>query len=483
MNKTKIYIIVLSILLLIQTIAFILFNLYYNDKKFKKFVEKEIFQRFKKADESLVTNKIDILELQSYRIYGNIGNENLSSVKFDNNRFYFLATKVNGNLEDIWLFSTDIDGTITKEILLGKKNLSESGNSFDIHQENIYIAGEITKEKNSELWIIKLSNFIVEWDIILRSKEANTSPIIKKLSNGDIVVAFSTKNINTNALSLATFRITREGDITNITIFTGSNRETPMYILELTNGDYWIVGESKSYGFGETDIFILSFDNNDNVKWFKIIGTKFAESPSYLIQMDDSILISTLARHFSLIKINLEGNIESVKKYINGSISSLFKLGSTIIATGTIFDPYSPNNIFIFEADTNLNMLWEEFFSFNYDETPYNIIGNNNLIYLTGTSYNDKTLRDIWFVKLKKTTNILLTNSISNLIDAKIEMNQTNIGNETIINIPISSTNKVLFEIDSNYGLPKAIKERFKKEIEETKKRKSKSSRTSKKKM
>ncbi len=489
MNKSKIYIILLSVLLVIQTIALVLSNLYYNDKKFKKFVDKEIFSKLEissKLKKTNGNNNIQINEIQSYRIYGNVDDDNLSQVKFENNKLYFLATKVNSknqNLGDIWIFKTDTDGTIIKETIIGEKNVNEVANGFDIHEENVYVAGEIKKGKNSELWIIKLTNLSIEWDIVVKSKEINTSPILKRLSNGDLIVAFSTKNINTNAISLGVFRITKEGEITNIQIFIGSNRETPLYIIELTNGDYWIVGDSKSYGFGETDIFVLSFDKNGEVKWFKVLGTKFAESPSYVTQLEDGILISTLGKHFSLLKLNLEGNVETVRIYLNGNISSTFKLGTNILSTGTIFDPYSPNNIFVFESDINMNLLWEEFFSFNYDETPYSIFANKNFIYVVGTSYNDKTLRDIWLVKLKKLTNVVLTNSISNLILKEIEINQTNVGNEIITNIPISATNKTVFEIDSVYSLPKSLKERFEREIKENQKSKYKKtkSKTSKK--
>lgn len=453
-----------------------MFGLYYNDKNFRKFVDQNVIPIFSpKTTEE--TNKVMINEIYSYRIYGSSEDDNLASISFQDNKIFYLANKVKNNKGNIWLFSIDSDGTTSKEITLGQKDVDENATSLYINQENIYLTGEITKNNTPFVWIVKLTNFSYEWDLVVESKEKNVSPIINKLANGTIVVAFSTKAVNTNALSVAITHITPQEDITNILVFTGEIKDTPMSIVEFSNGEYWIIGESKSFGFGETDIFIISFNKNNTIKWFKIFGTKLSESPSSILKVQDGIIISTTAKHFSLIKINTNGEIEWTKKYSTGGISSLYQFNNHIFATGTIYDPYSPNNIFVFEADENFNILWEEFYSFNYDETPYGIFVDSNFIYIGGTSYNDKTLRDLWLVKLKRGTNIPISNT-NTLLNISTEIFSKDIPLDIITNIPITATNRGPIWISTTKKFPATISKRFEEEIKakklEEKKSKSK---------
>ncbi|MEN2998428.1 MAG: hypothetical protein ABDH28_05275 [Brevinematia bacterium] len=478
MVKLKLTVVLLSVLLIFQTIAFVLFGLYYNDKNFRSFVEKGVFPVVFGSTQTTSTNSLQINEVYSYRIYGDENEDNLSVIRFERDKSYFLGSKSKGGSEDIWFFAVDRDGIIVKDIFLGKKGENEVGTSFDTSGNTIYLSGEVADvvKKVSGIWVVKLTNFSPEWDILLRGGGRNTSPVVKKLSGEDVVVAFSSQAITSNALSLGLVRISKYGDFSNVLIFPGSSRETPISVVELTNGDCWLIGESKSFGFGETDIFIVSIGKDGRVKWFKVFGTKFAESPSSAVSLGDGVVVSTSAKHFSLLKINLDGKIEWVKKYLNGSISSLHLLDKNLIATGTIFDPYSPNNIFIFEANENFEILWEESYSFSYDETPYAVFADKNFIYVGGTSYNDKTLRDIWFVKLKRATNVTTAKVTNTLVEYSGEINQVDVPLDIVTNISISSTNRVVFDVSSVFGLPLGLKNRFEKEkmskkLEEKKKR------------
>lgn len=477
MNKLKFVVILLSILLFVQTVLFILFALYYNDKKFRNFVDDNILNP--KKEGTTQTNTLLINELFSYRIYGDVKDDSIYYERFVKGKSYFVGSKVGkNNLSDIWFFVIDRDGSIVKDLVVGKDEFDEVGLNFDVDGDKIYLSGEIYSRNEKSVYLLKITNFSIEWDLVLKSvSRKDVSPIVKTLKNGDIILSFSTEGIVSNVLSLAVVRISRNGDFTNVMVLTGSLKETPLSIVEFDNSEYWIVGESKSFGFGETDILILSF-KNDNLNWAKVYGTKFAETPNFVLKVDDGVIISTPARHFSLVKVKTNGDIEWIKTYKNGSISSLFKFGDSFFATGTMFDPYTANNIFVFETDTNFNIRWEEFYSFSYDEMPYSISVDSNFIYISGTMYNEKTLKDVWFVKLKRLTNVVISNAISNLTDYTGEVLSKHIDNISVTNIYISSTNPSIFNVSSFYSMPQGLKKRFDKEqiarkkIEKDRKRK-----------
>ncbi|MCX8028736.1 MAG: hypothetical protein N2712_01950 [Brevinematales bacterium] len=466
MFKWKLAVVILSILLVIQTVLFISFSLYYNDRNLKKFIDEIILPK----KEKLTTNDImQINEIFSYRVYGDISDDNLYYSKFVKDKFYFLGGRVSKNgFNDIWFFNVDRDGSIVSNMMLGKDKYDEVGLSLDVYKDFVYITSELQNPGRNinGVWILKLTNMVPEWDILIRTASKSVSPICKVLKSGDVILSFSTTSLISNILSLVVIRVSKSGDFRKALVISGTLKETPVRIVEFNSGKYWIIGESKSFGFGETDIFIVSFATNDEIEWFKVYGTKFAETPNYVLQLDDGVIVTTSARHFSAIKIDTNGNIIWTKIYKNGSISSIFKFQDSLFATGTIFDPYSYKNIFVFEADYNLNIKWEEFYSFSYDEMPYEIFVETNFIYVLGTMYNDKTQRDVWFVKLKRMTNLVMSNSISNVQEYSGEILVKDVSDFTFTNILISSTNDSIFEISSIYNLPSSISERFKIERE-----------------
>jgi|GEM_PF-3154665 len=464
--KLKI-VIILSILLVIQSLLFVSFILYYNDKNFKGFVDENVFSKKSKS----VNNEKETAEVNDiyfYKTFGSKDNENVYNFKVIDDKIFIVGSKESQSRSSLLLLNFDVLGNIANEFYLGYKSTNFEGISITTFQSNLLVGGDVTVDQNSDIYLSLISNDSILWDIVLGSDKSEISPVVSTLKDGNVFIAFGTKCLNNDAYELAFTTLDKSGDIKNLHVMRGGVKDLPIAIVELSNR-IWVIGETKTFGNGASDILIISFSNYF-VEWVKTIGTKDFESPTSALVQNDGVLISVNSPRFSVLKLDFDGNIKWVKRYKKGSVVAITSVSNGILAIGPIADPYSINNLFLLETDSEFNVTTEEFFSFNYNELPVGVWGDGIYTYIIGTSYFDATKNDIWIVKLKKITNIYMSNAQENIETfTNTVLSVSNI-NVEITNFTISSTNRSPFYLYSIHGLPTSLDKRFKEEEEEFKK-------------
>jgi hypothetical protein len=462
--KLKVAVIVLSILAVLQFILFVSSILYYNDKNFKKFVDENIFGKRQDRSSRLAEGSTKINDIYFYKTLGGKENENVYSFKITNDRIFITGNRENKNRTELLLLSLDSSGNLYEELYLGRGNTNFEGTTLAIFQSNILVAGDLTVESNSDIYLVLISNSLPIWDIVIGSERNEISPVVSTLRDGKVVIAFGTKALNSDAYELAFTVMNKKGDIKDISVIRGGVKDLPTAILEVSN-KVWIIGETKTFGFGASDILIVSLSNYF-IEWVKVIGSKDFESPMSAISVDDGVLISVNSPRFSVLKVDFDGNIKWVKRYRNGNVTAMTQVSNKILSIGPIANPYSINNLFILETDTEFNPTVEEFYSFNYNELPVGVWSDGTYTYIVGTSHFEATKNDIWIAKLKKMTNIESVEVQTNVeLVTNLILSVSNI-NVEVTNFIVSYTNQYPFYLYSISGLPDALSERFEKEKE-----------------
>ncbi len=462
--KLRVAVIVLSILAVLQFVLFMSSILYYNDRNFKRFVDENVFGKKPSKASEVAKESVKINDIYFYKTLGGEENENVYSFEITNNRIFITGNREGKDRTKLILLSLDSSGNLYEELYLGFKNTNVEGTTLTIFQNNVLVAGDLTAESNSDIYLSLISNGAPMWDIVLGSERNEISPVLATLRDGNVAIAFGTKALNSDAYELAFAVMNKKGDIRDISVIRGGIKDLPTAILEVSNR-VWVIGETKTFGFGASDILIVSFSNY-SIEWVKVIGSKDFESPTSAILVDDGVVISVNSPKFSVLKVDFDGNIKWVKKYKNGSVTAMAQVSNKIFSIGPIANPYSINNLFILETDTEFNPSFEEFYSFNYNELPVGLWSDGTYTYIIGTSYFEATKNDIWIVKLKRITNIELVEVQTNItLVTNLVLTVSNINVETT-NFIVSYTNQYPFYLYSMNGLPNALKERFDKEKE-----------------
>lgn len=73
--------------------------------------------------------------------------------------------------------------------------------------------------------------------------------------------------------------------------FGGTNNDLGISFCR-NNGEYILAANTRSYGEGSTDFYIICLNENFTPKWTKVIGNKYQDIARSIIAVDDGYIIA-----------------------------------------------------------------------------------------------------------------------------------------------------------------------------------------------
>lgn len=254
----------------------------------------------------------------------------------------------------------------------------------------------------------------------------------------------------------------------NLKTFGGNLAEKTWDLISYKNSLY-ICADTKSYGIGGTDIYLLNIDYKGNLLFARTFGYPGNDNGiSMLISKDNYIYIAggtdydgTTPTDIYILKCTLEGDIVWQKTYGSDNFDFAYDIlednGNFLICGYSSTDKKN-SDVYILNIDNNGNILWEKKYGSDGWEVSYNIIKIKNNFLLTGytNSYgNGKT--DIYLINIDSKGNCIWAKTYGGLRD-DIGITALNIDDNNIIIAGNSSSfisrgfgfDIVLFELDFN---------------------------------
>jgi len=234
---------------------------------------------------------------------------------------------------------------------------------------NVYVAGDINEESALNATIIKYnSNGIFQWDrtwggssseraysvfvddsdsifITGSSRSFNTSQdlfIAQYNSDGDLIwnetwggsdsdfgqdlivdnqgnllITGTTSSFGFGDQDIFLLTFNSTGYLQNKTVWGGTLYDRSKSIVKDSIGNIYIMGETGSFGVGNSDVFLLKYDRNQNLVWNTTWGTSTLDRPGDMtIDSNDNLYISGFTYHpdlltgdenFFIVKISSSG--------------------------------------------------------------------------------------------------------------------------------------------------------------------------------
>ena len=186
--------------------------------------------------------------------------------------------------------------------------------------------------------------------------------------------------------------------------FGGDKNDIGFEIIESNDGSYLMVGSTKSFGVGSSDILAIKLDTSGTVIWMKTYGWPHHDVARSVIEVEDGYILIGDAWDYGhsrldiyALKIDSSGNIVWNNMYGTNSKDIGFKAleieQSDILLLGYTrgFDP--AGDIFVLRTDSEGNEIWRNNFGTNYDDYGFDLaINGNNTFVVIGTKagfYND----------------------------------------------------------------------------------------------
>jgi ankyrin repeat protein len=274
---------------------------------------------------------------------------------------YIAAGKKEGEgWSQIYVFRTDYLGSVLWDITYSDARTGEC--IKQTADGGFILVGNGIENGDSDIHVYKLdSSGNVVWHKTFGEYNSNEiCSSVVETGDGGYMVAGNYKD------DVYVLRLNPEGEEIWSDVYVGDSYETAMDIEKTSDGNYIITGETRSFGHGSADVYLLKIDMDGNELWQKAYGTTFNDCGNDVIETSGGYVV-----------IGITGRDYNMER-----------------------ETYS--DIYMVYADFDGNLHYTESFGGEGDETGAGILKTEDHGYIiAGTRYNnDYYDSEIYLLKL-----------------------------------------------------------------------------------
>jgi len=270
-----------------------------------------------------------------------------------------------GSHFDIYLVKLDANGILLWTRTVGTANVDDVGNSIVQNPDSSYCLSGWSWHSlagNIDIYLANLDkNGVVQWITDTGGSLWEGGSSVSRCSDGGYIVGGATWSgqgmaLNNSTQDLYLVKYGSDGNMLWNTFIGGPNNELTGgcgSVIQNNAGGYTTIGTTDSYGAGNSDFYIVNFDNNGKVKWTTTVGGTAADNGQSIIQNSngDYVVAGSTAsfgaggNDIFVVKLDTAGN--SCGNTSTGGVSSTgFTSGATTSASGNGSISGSPVDVF-----------------------------------------------------------------------------------------------------------------------------------------
>jgi uncharacterized delta-60 repeat protein len=384
------------------------------------------------------------------KTYGSNSSENARSIQQTSDGGFIVAgdTSSFGTNTDVWIVKLDANGNITWQKTYGGSGVDSATSIQQTSDGGYIVAGDTSSfGTNTDVWIVKLNaNGNITWQKTYGGSGVDSATSIQQTSDGGYIVAGDTSSFGTSTDAWI-LKLDANGNITWQKTYGGSGADSVNSIQQTSDGGFIVAGESKSFGAGDKDIWVLKINSSGGIQWQKTYGEAATEDSAYSIRQtsDGGFIVAgetmlTNVGDFWILKLDATGGVQWQKKY-GGTLADAANAirqtsdGGYIVTGGTSSFTNFFGDIWILKLDSAGAIQWEKTYGGNVSNSANSIRQTSDGGYIVAgvtTSFGAGT-QDFWVLKLDGNGNIGSGCSL-------IETSSATVSNTTITPVDSSST-------------------------------------------
>jgi hypothetical protein len=163
-----------------------------------------------------------------------------------------------------------------------------------------------------------------QWAKTYGSWTEDVSWSIQQTSDGGYIVAGDTRSFGAGGWDIWVLKLDQNGNIQWQKTYGGRSDDSASSIQQTSDGGYIVAGDTMSFGAGDLDIWVLKLDQNGNIQWQKTYGGRNGEFASSIQQTSDGgYIVAGYTTSFGA------GGIWVLKLDANGDIGGCNLIGTS----------------------------------------------------------------------------------------------------------------------------------------------------------
>lgn len=280
----------------------------------------------------------------------------------------------------------DTDGTI-----IWQKNYSASGfhtlwSMQKTNNDGLILAGWISIGGSWDFIVIKLdSTGAITWKNSYGGSSDDLAYSVKQTNDGGFIVAGNTKSFGAGKEDIWIVKLSSSGILQWQYAYGGTDADLGRSIQQTSDGGYILAGQTSSFGAGKSDILVMKLNPDGSIDWSKTFGTASSDGASSIIQASDGgFLVAGATYAFNtygdiwILRLDYSGNILWQRRYNNSLFPTIPSSDSVAQTSDGGFvlagaTTRTQYSLFILKIDANGNSLWQKLYGGNGSQYGYSI--------------------------------------------------------------------------------------------------------------
>jgi hypothetical protein len=360
---------------------------------------------------------------------------------------------------DLWVFKLDLLSNVTWVRLYDLAG-ADAANSITVTASGGYIvAGETGDFSQGSAWVLDLNaDGNVIWQKLYHGCCSDTFQSIVPTRDGGYIAAGSTTSFGAGEADAWVVKLDGIGDVAWARTFGGGGTDAAQAIQQTSDGGYVVVGQTTSFGPGDSDVWVLKLDESGNIVWQKAyIGNNMDAGYSVVQTNDNGYIIAgytvggTGTSQGLVLKLDEFGAEEWAATYGDAIALRAIALAND---NGLILTGEAGNRVAFMKLDMLGNVMWERYYggTTSYPNYGHSVLqtGDGGFIIAGGTDQYSVTPGRVnaWVLKLDAFGNLDSTCSVNTSFTSTIT-NATGILTNTLATVTtptlsVAAANSVL---------------------------------------
>ena len=176
------------------------------------------------------------------------------------------STLGNKGTEMVWLIKTDSNGNKQWDKKCDE-DLEQGGRSVQQTTDGGYIVCGYLQTGTSEnsVWLIKTdSNGNKQWDKKYGGEEWDEGQSVQQTSDGGYIITGSTQSFGAGKCDVWVIKTDSNGNIQWDKTFGGGSYDAGYSVRQTSDGGYIVTGNTRSFGAGYWDVYLIKMDSDGN---------------------------------------------------------------------------------------------------------------------------------------------------------------------------------------------------------------------------